>query len=131
MATLKPCPYCNNTNYEYGWSFAEYIVETAATYAKFKFGNVAAIGKIVSSGGSGLGVFSIPKLFYQGVVLGLDGNPLLRCKHCNHPVVCCHKCENFMVLERNPGVAELTECPFCQAQFQVSETNDEFDQLLR
>lgn len=131
MPNLKPCPYCRKIDYEYGWSFANYAIESAMAFAHVKISGVTAVGKFVKSGGSGLGLFSLPKLFYQGVFLGLDGNPLLRCRHCNHPVICCHKCNNYMVLERHPETAELIECPFCRAQFQACENNNEFDALLK
>lgn len=129
MSKLKPCRNCNKTDYEYGSSLVRFGAENLVAYAEIKLGG--AVGKFVGTGGAGMGILSLPKLFYQGVFLGLDGNPLLRCRHCNNFVVCCHKCDSYMTLERHPGTAELIECPFCKAKFQTCERDDKFDELLQ
>ena len=131
---LQPCPYCGKLDYEYGSSLLKFFGETAKALPNLLANGIdpkkILIGIIVSPPSSGMGIFSLPILFYQGVFKDLDGHPLLRCKHCDHAVIACIKCSSFMLLEREPGTAELIECPNCKAKFQHCEQDDDFDRLL-
>jgi hypothetical protein len=128
---LKPCPACGKTDYRYAYSMAEFLVETAsAAPALLSQGmNAVAIGRIIASAGSGLGIFSLPKLFWQEVVDDVESTPLLVCKHCQRRVIMCPKCSEYMLLDATPGTAELIECPNCRARFGHCEKMPEFDRL--
>ena len=128
ISTLEPCPRCGKLEYTYGFSFMEFLGETLRSVPEAV--SPGAIARVLTSVDAGLGIFSVPKSFYQAVFLELDGHPLLRCKHCNAAVVACIKCGFFMLLERKPGTAELVECPTCKARFQLTERDDTFDKLL-
>ena len=118
MATekLQPCPYCGKLDHEYGTSILKFFWETISEVSQRLIGGgfdpkTLLIGIILSPLSSGMGILSLPLLFYQGVFKDLDGHPLLRCKHCDHAVIAFIKCSSFMLLEREPGTAELIECP--------------------
>lgn len=132
---LKPCPYCRKTKYVYDANLIQFLGETLKTVFTSATnpagGNLAIAARVISSGGSGMGVFSLPKLFYQGIFQDLDGHPLLRCTHCNSSVVACYKCGEFMLLERKPKTAELIECVACDCRFQTCERDETFDKLLK
>jgi hypothetical protein len=131
MLPLKPCPNCKHEDYEYGFSFLRYAGEAAEVAARVYVQDPTVIGHVIKARGAGLGVFSLPRLFYNGVFLGLDGDPLLVCSHCKSFVVRCHKCHSFMILDDYPGTAELVECGGCKVRFQPSESTDEFTKALK
>lgn len=125
---LKPCPYCGKTHYVYGFSMISFFGETLTAIPTSL--NLL-VARIITSGGHGMGIFSLPKSFYQGFFLDLDGDPLLRCTHCNSLVIACHKCDEFMLLERQPKTAELVECISCKARFQPTESDVIYDKLIK
>jgi DNA-directed RNA polymerase subunit RPC12/RpoP len=129
---LKPCPACGNTDYRYAFSMIDFFVETASAVPNLlsQGTNVVAIGRIIATVGSGLGIFSLPKLFYQEVFEEIESTPLLRCKHCQRRVIMCPKCGEFLMLKATPKTAELIECSNCNAQFGHCESSDEFDDCM-
>lgn len=127
---LPPCPWCGAIAYSYGTSLLGFYLESASPAAALLTGNPGtAVAKVVSSGGAGMGLFSIPFAF-ANAMRDLGGHPVLRCGHCARYVCMCSECGIFAVLQDRPKVAELVECPACKAARQPCERSDEFDRLL-
>ena len=127
---LKPCPHCGRKKYRFGFSFYSFIGETASAIPMMAQGvDPAAIAKIFSSTGSGLGLLSAPLSFYQAVFQDIPQVPLLACTHCQQLVIMCPSCTSYLLLEKEPGTAELIECPKCSKRFGHCETSDEFKEL--
>jgi len=84
MKLLQPCPRCGKEDYSYGFSLIALLSETALAALPLLSQGIStlAVGRIIASGGSNLGIFSVPKVFWQGVVEGVPDSPLLRCNCC-------------------------------------------------
>lgn len=112
------CPTCGKDDFDYGRTVMNLLGESIkALPALTVSGGPLLIGTLVATGGSGLGIFSIPKDFYQSVFLKIPNSPVLVCTHCRTLAITCPGCKAFLALEQYPGVAVLINCPECKLRF--------------
>jgi hypothetical protein len=117
-----PCPNCEHQEYRYGFNFLSFIAESAnAVPAIIRDGlDPKTIGLIIAGAGSGLGVFSMPRVIYN-VATGVQEMPLLLCEHCRNFVIVCPSCATALLLKEEPGTGALIECQHCKKRFSHCE----------
>jgi hypothetical protein len=114
---LKPCPNCNDVDYEYGHQYdlsSKSLVKDAARVA---FNPVKSY-------------LSVVKKVYQGVVRDLNGHPVLHCKLCRNLVVCCKFCDEFSIIPEMPKIDELIKCYKCNKKFQPAFHSLKFSKMI-
>lgn len=132
------CPNCESTDIQYGDSFFGMVSESldgiisvfSARHAKQTALGSKVLRAIKDGHSGGKGLFSLPRLFYNGIFKDADGNPTLNCRHCDCYFTICSHCNETIAFESRPGVGELFNCPSCKKIFQPTEHSDEFDKRL-
>jgi hypothetical protein len=130
--TVPSCPNCGQKKFAYASSHGKLIAETLkAIPSLLKAGlDPLSIGIAIATSSAGRGYLSIPKAFYNSVVLDIPETPLLVCQHCRYPVIMCPHCKRYLVLTNSPGTGALIECQGCHGRFGHCECDVDTDQWL-